>query len=758
MTSLLRFTLLGWMLCTASSAIAAPYWGTFQTDACTGMGLRQKSAILWGIPWGASWETTCANTGATIDGRSYARPNRCVNTGTNMWGQFDVSDASCKPNWGTFQKDRCTDSGRRQYSAQLLNVPPNTSWESACQATGATVSGYAFLHPTRCVNKGTSGMWGEFEVDDTTCNPVTECSSTPPAGTFSKTGNNGAVSCDAFCANRDASWGQRGACVKGQVTSGPHAGSCLSCDDVAADQGDTAVTCYCKAPAKGFADLHAHQFANLAFGGKAFFGKAYGPLSTALPWCDSVHGPGGTRDSFGSIMATLGYGTGGAGHLVGGYPQYDGWPRWNSYTHQSMYEDWLYRAVQGGLRLVVVLAVNNQDLLGFPIYAEKAPGRTGEDMEAVDLQIAEAYNMQSYIDSKAGGAGLGWYRIVKSPAEARAVIAQGKLAVVLGAEVDYLFDCRRDGSCTAAYVESRLDAYQALGLRHLFPVHFKQNAFGGSALTNLITEGDSRDCSQEGYEYKRDVTKAPICGAQGLTSLGRTLVRGMMRRKMIIDIDHMSKLAFDDTLAMVEPYGYPVVSGHTTLFDTARAGKRHEGSLKAAQLQRIRNVGGMVSLIVEQGSRDEVPTWRGTGQPVVDHQCGNTSQSWAQAYLYLTQQQSGMPVGLGTDFNGLAGLPGPRFGGEACHGGSSAQQVARTRYPLSIAVENSPTKLERSVVGSKVFDINEDGLAHAGMLPDFIADLHRQGLRSQDLDPLMNSAEGYIQVWERAEAKSASVP
>jgi len=90
-------------------------------------------------------------------------------------------------------------------------------------------------------------------------------------------------------------------CVKGQVTSGSHAGTCVSCDDVAADQGDTAVTCYCKAPAKGFADL----------------------------------------------------------------------------------------------------------------------------------QIAEAYNMQSYIDSKAGGAGLGWYRIVKSPSEARAVIAQGKLAVVL---------------------------------------------------------------------------------------------------------------------------------------------------------------------------------------------------------------------------------------------------------------------------------------------------------------------------------------
>lgn len=671
---------------------------------------------------------------------------------------WTAAPAFAAPSWGTFKKDRCTDSGRRQYSAQLMNIPSGTSWESACASTAAFVGGYAFRQPTRCVNKGVSGMWGEFEVDDTTCNPVTECTAAPPSGTFTKTGNTGAVSCEAYCANRDAAWGTRGACVKGVVTSGPHAGACLACNDVAADQGDTGVTCYCKAPAKGFADLHAHPFAHLAFGGQAFFGKSFGTLATALPWCDSVHGPGGTRDSFGTLMATLGYGTGGVGHKVGGNPQFDGWPRWNSFTHQSMYEDWLYRAVQGGLRLVVALAVNNQDIFAFPIYASKAPGRTGEDMEAVDLQLDEAYRMQSHIDTKAGGAGRGWFRIVKTPAEARTVIAQGKLAVVLGAEVDYLFDCRRNGTCTAAHVEARLEHYHSRGLRHLFPVHFKQNAFAGPALTNLVTEGDSRGCAQEGYEYQRDIAQPPICGAQGLTDLGRTLVRGMMRRKMIIDIDHMSKRAFDDTLGMVEPYGYPVVSGHTTLFETAHGGKRHEGSLKAEQLQRIRNVGGMVSLILDQGSREEVPTWRGAGQPVVEHQCGGTSQSWAQAYLYLTKELGGRPVGLGSDFNGLAGLPGPRFGAEACHGGSSAAQVARTRYPLSIAVENSPTKLERSVVGAKTFDINEDGLAHTGMLPDFVADLRRQGLRHQDLEPLLNSAEGYLQVWERAETVGAQVP
>jgi hypothetical protein len=43
-------------------------------------------------------------------------------------------------------------------------------------------------------------------------------------------------------------------------------------------------------------------------------------------------------------------------------------------------------------------------------------------------------------------------------------------------------------------------------------------------------------------------------------------------------------------------------------------------------------------------------------------------------------------------------------------------------------------------------------------MPDFISDLRRQGLRGQDLEPLMSSAEGYLQVWERAEAMGATVP
>jgi hypothetical protein len=110
---------------------------------------------------------------------------------------------------------------------------------------------------------------------------------------------------------------------------------------------------------KGFADIHNHQFAHLGFGGMAFHGRPFGDLSEALPCCDfgqgplgprtPIHGPGGLGDIVGNILKAA-YGGSVLGHKVAGNPQFDGWPRWDSVTHQAMYEDWLYRAVEGGLR------------------------------------------------------------------------------------------------------------------------------------------------------------------------------------------------------------------------------------------------------------------------------------------------------------------------------------------------------------------------------------------------------------------------
>src|SRR5262249_14450047 len=58
----------------------------------------------------------------------------------------------------------------------------------------------------------------------------------------------------------------------------------------------------------------------------------------------------------------------------------------------------------------------------------------------------------------------------------------------------------------------------------------------------------------------------------------------------------------------------------------------------------------------------------------------------------------------------------------------------------------------------KVFDLNVDGLAHVGLLPDLVKDMETIGMSPVYLDALFNSAEEYIRTWERADAISKGIP
>lgn len=95
---------------------------------------------------------------------------------------------------------------------------------------------------------------------------------------------------------------------------------------------------------------------------------------------------------------------------------------------------------------------------------------------------------------------------------------------------------------------------------------------------------------------------------------------------------------------------------------------------EGSALKRIVNVGGMIGLIAGQGSLEEVSEWvPADGSTHVPHGCGGTSQTWAQSYLYLKDllgdDAHEGKIGIGSDFNGFATMPGPRFGDDSCPGG-----------------------------------------------------------------------------------------
>ena len=641
---------------------------------------------------------------------------------------------------------------------------------------------------------------------------------------------------------------------------------------------DTAAVTTCSQ--LGYADLHMHLFGDIAHGGgvlagqpcprsegtycvEAFRGKLTpgiaGPGQTkcGTPFCDSAFDVNDAlRACYGtdqdlqtkseSALATpdcpswLGdcgaavfhgdhlfddpvgaHGTMDGADSSRGAPVFNAWPQWTSTTHQQNYYKWLERAWRGGLRLIVQFAVNNTALC----MTNKRLGNVDCDnsMAFIDQQLQAAYDLERFIDLEAG-SGIdndeGWFRIVKTPAEGRSVLASGKLAVVLGIEVDHPFNCAfpseqcstvndnivscamttdtlacRDpndpSKSSAQWVREQVDYYHDVwGVRHMFPIHNFDNAFGGAATwQSMIEVGNrwvaghwykTRDCASEGYNFKLgqegtsiqaiisalgfgQVTTVPLhpeavsCNAFGLFPLGKVLIERMVDRGMIIDIDHMSSLSLEDTVNLVRGYrvgGYPLAASHALFTDLNVPQVRHERMRTAAQLAELEAMGGMLGVMLKD---DALDTDRRGRRTTLDYEpsgvlddCRHSSKTFLQALTYAREKVG--TSALGSDFDGMAGHFGPRFGSAAC-GGDAVERSAQLRanemlqYPFEIEPFGT---FDQQVSGLKAFDYNVDGLAHVGLLPDFVADLAVVGGGPAQLDPLMRSAEAYLRMWERA--------
>jgi hypothetical protein len=102
--------------------------------------------------------------------------------------------------------------------------------------------------------------------------------------------------------------------------------------------------------------------------------------------------------------------------------------------------------------------------------------------------------------------------------------------------------------------------------------------------------------------------------------------------------------------------------------------------------------------------------------------------------------QFGTP--FGSDINGLHSQPVPRAG-------ASSNPV---RYPFRSF--DGGSVIDRQHSGTRVYDVNTDGVDHYGLYPDWIEDLRLVGGR-QIVDDMANGAEAYLQLWARAEAAAA---
>ncbi len=79
-------------------------------------------------------------------------------------------------------------------------------------------------------------------------------------------------------------------------------------------------------------------------------------------------------------------------------------------------------------------------------------------------------------------------------------------------------------------------------------------------------------------------------------------------------------------------------------------------------------------------------------------------------------------------------------------------------YPFVAHGRAASQTFSRLRTGNRTWDINTDGVANVGLLPDFIQDLKNVGLSDDDLAPLFRSAEHYVALWERIGARGTAKP
>ncbi|AUX46616.1 hypothetical protein SOCE26_081220 [Sorangium cellulosum] len=511
-------------------------------------------------------------------------------------------------------------------------------------------------------------------------------------------------------------------------------------------------------PVLGFADVHAHVSATSFLGG-AHHGlpfHRFGVLG-ALGDCTLSHGPGGIKDIVGNFRGENPVPL----HDNRGWPEFVDWPAAQSLTHEGMYYKWMERAWRAGQRLMVNNLVENETLCAVQRIASGRPLQSCNEMDSAMAQAQLMRDLEAYIDAQEGGPGRGWFRLVESPAEARQVIHDGKMAVVLGIEISHLFNCDLQNGvagCDEADIDEQLDRLHAAGVRQMFPVHEFDNALGGNGifdsfalnLGNKVDTGEfwqTYDCPEQDYFYDAGAVLLSVappgagddpltatlmalagghlplypqgreqCNARGLTTLGRYAIQKMMEKRMIIEVDHLELSNKAEVIAIAEQQtpAYPLVSTHGG-----------HGGLTVDQARRIMALGGLIY------------PYKGNGREFKETLDRLTAIK-SDAYFF--------GMGYGADTNGLGAQAGPR--------GAGATPVS---YPFTLFqgpgwgpqfAGIAPVTFDRQVSGERVYDTDVDGMAHYGLVADWVEEVRLEGGEAA-LTALYNSAEAYLQMWER---------
>jgi len=499
----------------------------------------------------------------------------------------------------------------------------------------------------------------------------------------------------------------------------------------------------------GYVDMHAHPRGDLAYGTELFFGKPYGDMAVELKDCKHDHSSNLLRAQLAIQTEKQNNPDWKDGKI--GYPDFATWPSWCSILHQQMWVDWIERAHRDGLNIMVALAVSSHCI------ASAAKTHGPQDDEQVMLNCIQGI--------KELVAHSTFMEIALTPQDVRRIVASGKLAVILGSEMDNIgnFYSPADHYKSATFnpspsneqIQAELDKMWDLGIRYIFPVHLNNTIFGGTAIfmptlnvANKFATGaewipEQVNTKESGIAFHlthpgqglnavaklfmplllpKDVNPGrksnytiwdTVAGfghrnSLGITDRGRFGISYMMKKGFLIDIDHMSEKMADEVLTIAMTHDYPVNSGHNG--PRGAAGAESGRTLK--QYAQLKQLGGMVGLGHGANASDFVRTF---------HQVAEI-----MGYTHMA---------IGTDVGGFSALP-------------------QRDTSIHLVYDAGFSKCSS---GNRSWDINLDGVAHYGLLPDYVRSWMLAGMSVQEKQVFMSSAEHFTQMWEKCESRKATI-
>lgn len=193
------------------------------------------------------------------------------------------------------------------------------------------------------------------------------------------------------------------------------------------------------------------------------------------------------------------------------------------------------------------------------------------------------------------------------------------------------------------------------------------------------------------------------------------------------------------------------MSGHSGIRNVANFNK--ENSRTPAQLKRVACLGGMFGLGTDGAkatdwAREYAQAFGIMNSAFTPGACANPSFG------------PGM-VAFGTDMNSLVKSPRPTMTEFAPGDVPRLADIYNANNPNNTDNPLLPV-LPRSQSGARIWDYNADGVAHYGMLADFVRDVRTaptQAMAGKDLvdNHLLRTADYFYRMWQKVEAQKNNV-